>query len=831
MATSTPSSLSRNRDEYTDIYEFSSILGKRGPAFGEHATIQPDAKRKRHTPPPAEGQDSQDGTEFDRSSATSSSEDENEAPVVLESDSKPRSTKVREEPFPPTPTPRSKQKPSAHQNSASPLKPPKHVFATRQIPRRHSLSSLYAEDNCKAGAGRQHREGSGPDASCLPHVRKCGFPSVYRISCSGQSSKIHPTFLYEDDPGKALLRNQHQSSHLRGSKPIYQLRDYVDQFQQSSFVIVKNRTCKNQIASSYVREGHNETMIILSDDLRQAIQKVATCPLDSARKGMDELLEMPAPYLFLYRHREPLRAYSQSAAAPLRTMIDAVFEYFDNNYAHEYAEAAELISRGMITRYHLEKLFHPNQLSVKNNDELETRLEDRAMYVLSNWPEVEHPHLCLSFWSWQFDGYRCHRVKANVGFRAPVEDQAEPFPINKLFMYPASFLSEESFELIRKRGKKFWSLRRPNFVHYDETVHRNRADYVKTGRYMIDGEMHQQLHSEFRAPYDVKATRNKQTDPWRISIGHLQEPEEDEFLMMPPKIFGYDFFEKEWVSLSVSNIKPIKWNKQPYEDLVLPEATKNLVKAMVTIRASSIKKMGESANFDIISGKGNGLIMLFHGSPGTGKTLTAESVAEIAEMPLYPITCGDIGTEPDKVEQYLQLVFQLGKRWNCVLLLDEADVFLEERTLTDLQRNSLVSVFLRMLEYYEGILILTSNRVGTFDDAFRSRIHIALHYEDLKPRSRKKIWSNFLTRLEDTEEGENVGEIKDRLDELAKHNLNGREIRNALSTARQLASHGGEKMNWEHLELAIKTANDFGSYLRDVHGHSDREWAREARTR
>ena len=79
--------------------------------------------------------------------------------------------------------------------------------------------------------------------------------------------------------------------------------------------------------------------------------------------------------------------------------------------------------------------------------------------------------------------------------------------------------------------------------------------------------------------------------------------------------------------------------------------------------------------------------------------------------------------------------------------------------------------------------------------------------------------------------GENVGEIKDRLDELAKHNLNGREIRNALSTARQLASHGGEKLRWEHLELAIKTANDFGRYLRDVHGHSDSEWARETRMR
>lgn len=59
------------------------------------------------------------------------------------------------------------------------------------------------------------------------------------------------------------------------------------------------------------------------------------------------------------------------------------------------------------------------------------------------------------------------------------------------------------------------------------------------------------------------------------------------------------------------------------------------------------------------------------------------------------------------------------------MLLDEADIFLQQRNLEDLQRNALVSVFLRMLEYYEVILILTSNRVGTFDEAFKSRIQLA----------------------------------------------------------------------------------------------------------
>ncbi|KAH8722459.1 P-loop containing nucleoside triphosphate hydrolase protein, partial [Phaeosphaeriaceae sp. PMI808] len=139
---------------------------------------------------------------------------------------------------------------------------------------------------------------------------------------------------------------------------------------------------------------------------------------------------------------------------------------------------------------------------------------------------------------------------------------------------------------------------------------------------------------------------------------------------------------------------------------------------------------------------GNGLIILLHGGLGTGKTFTAESVAEMAEKPLFRVTCGNLGTKPEEVEKYLESVFHLSKIWGCVVLLDEADVFLEQRTLNDLERNALVSVFLRVLEYYEGILILTSNRVGTFDEAFKSRIQLSPHYENLNKAQRQKIWKN-----------------------------------------------------------------------------------------
>lgn len=78
-------------------------------------------------------------------------------------------------------------------------------------------------------------------------------------------------------------------------------------------------------------------------------------------------------------------------------------------------------------------------------------------------------------------------------------------------------------------------------------------------------------------------------------------------------------------------------------------------------------------------------------APGVGKTSTAECVAEYTQRPLYAITCGDIGETASAVEDSLDRCFQLAHKWGCVLLLDEADVFLAKRDKADLRRNALVS--------------------------------------------------------------------------------------------------------------------------------------------
>lgn len=167
----------------------------------------------------------------------------------------------------------------------------------------------------------------------------------------------------------------------------------------------------------------------------------------------------------------------------------------------------------------------------------------------------------------------------------------------------------------------------------------------------------------------------------------------------------------------MSQLEDVKWNDDAFQALVLGDKQKSLIHALVREHVSESNKFD-----DIIIGKGRGLIGLLAGSPGSGKTLTAEAVAETTRKPLYAVSAGELGTSPQSVESQLTRVMELAETWDAVLLLDEADVFLQRRNLTDVTRNALVSIFLRQLEYYQGIMILTTNMAEQCDAAFESEL-------------------------------------------------------------------------------------------------------------
>jgi len=247
---------------------------------------------------------------------------------------------------------------------------------------------------------------------------------------------------------------------------------------------------------------------------------------------------------------------------------------------------------------------------------------------------------------------------------------------------------------------------------------------------------------------------------------------DDEYLIASSVVLGFSFAEKLWLEFTVSGVRDIIWNDGAYESLVLPEDTKAIVKALV----ESHKYHPAQSIDDVIQGKGKGLVAVLHGPPGTGKTLTAEGISEFLKCPLYMVSAGELGTNPSVLEHELQKILDVAHAWGAVLLLDEADVFLEARTIHDIHRNALVSIFLRLLEYFQGILFLTTNRVETFDDAFQSRIHVAIRYGELSLEARKKVFKMFIEKVR-VLEGAKIMQFKEAdYDALAKNNLNGRQV-------------------------------------------------------
>ncbi|KAH6889209.1 hypothetical protein B0T10DRAFT_404876 [Thelonectria olida] len=292
---------------------------------------------------------------------------------------------------------------------------------------------------------------------------------------------------------------------------------------------------------------------------------------------------------------------------------------------------------------------------------------------------------------------------------------------------------------------------------------------------------------------------------------------DEEFLLASSVVLGFSFSEKQWLEFPVSKIENITWNDKAWDSLVLDIGTKDLIKALVESRKFQASKTID----DVIQGKGKGLVTVLHGPPGTGKTLTAEGISELLKCPLYMVSAGELGTDPRFLEAELQKILDICHAWGAILLLDEADVFLEKRDMHNIHRNALVSIFLRQLEYFQGILFLTTNRVETFDEAFQSRIHIALRYDQLDTKAKRAIFKMFLNRVKTLGKLEVEPLTEDEYTFLSKKELNGREIKNVVGSAQDLAVHKGEALSMRHIKHVLDVHTKFGRDLRGGSGYED----------
>lgn len=232
---------------------------------------------------------------------------------------------------------------------------------------------------------------------------------------------------------------------------------------------------------------------------------------------------------------------------------------------------------------------------------------------------------------------------------------------------------------------------------------------------------------------------------------------------------------KSYVYGDIDDVFACEFDTDAMNRLYLPDDMQSILQKVFN---TPIEKMFG----DLLKGKHGGVVILASGDPGVGKTLTAEIYAETTQRPLYVLELGELGTKAAEVEERLQRVFARVTRWNAVLQFDECEIFLAKRG-TDLERSAIVGIFLRLLDYYRGLLFLTTNRPEVLDEAILSRVMLKLDYPHLDQDTRIQIWQTMFSmaglRME-----------SDDFSWLAEIDLNGRQIRNITRLTKILNEDG-----------------------------------------
>lgn len=260
------------------------------------------------------------------------------------------------------------------------------------------------------------------------------------------------------------------------------------------------------------------------------------------------------------------------------------------------------------------------------------------------------------------------------------------------------------------------------------------------------------------------------------------------------KIFHLE--KHRFFKLHVVNMAPYKYKPEMADMLILPPKVDRVAKMLMASESDEAE--------DIVEGKSQGKMITCVGDPGLGKTLLAEVLSEAIEKPLYKIQAAQLGLDPETLESKLRILLHRAERWDCVLMIDEANAYIHDRGI-DVTQNAIVGVFLRLLEYFRGTIILTTNQTnadGTdmdIDDAILSRSNAVIHFELPTEDEALRIWKvqKKLLKAELTEEAVVKG---------VKHfRYSGRSIRQLIRLAWGLAKfEKKDKVTFEMLKEAAE---------------------------
>ncbi|KAH2754841.1 hypothetical protein KXV66_002272 [Aspergillus fumigatus] len=283
-------------------------------------------------------------------------------------------------------------------------------------------------------------------------------------------------------------------------------------------------------------------------------------------------------------------------------------------------------------------------------------------------------------------------------------------------------------------------------------------------------------------------------------INHVQsnsidpgELKEEELAICSPTVLSFSLNKKIWGEFAIEEVAEIQFSNAPFDMLAIPEDKKKVIKSLTESR---VRATTEGKFDDIIKGKGQGVIILLH-PPGVGKTLTAEAISERLQQPLYSISAGDLSAHTKELKVQLTRTFRVASNWKAVLLLDKADIYLQQQDGLHLERNRLVATFLRTLKYYPSIFFLTTNMLQDFDAAILNQIQLKLQYHNLDSSAQQAIFRHFSAKI-----GAEISE--DEIRNFAEVSLNGRQIKNIIKLAHNVAMSDGVPLRANHIQSALR---------------------------
>jgi SpoVK/Ycf46/Vps4 family AAA+-type ATPase len=244
--------------------------------------------------------------------------------------------------------------------------------------------------------------------------------------------------------------------------------------------------------------------------------------------------------------------------------------------------------------------------------------------------------------------------------------------------------------------------------------------------------------------------------------------------------------------------------KLSIDTVVLSQEKKDEIKAAIS-QLSNTELIFEEWGFGEVFEKGTAVTMLFYGTPGTGKTLMAQAIAEEnnAELKIYGMA--EIGSsEPGGSERTIQKIFKEAKefftqqRKHRVILFDECDSLLYDRSKVGVILGAQINALLSEIERHEGIVIFTTNRIATLDPALERRITAKIEFPFPDEKQRLAIWERMLP--EQAPIAKNVD-----LKRLAKVKIPGGNIKNAVLNAVRMAAYkSGKQIEMDHFMEAVK---------------------------